>query len=663
MRLPLVLTVAFTFALAGIMSLIAAALTANVIEDTSQSSVTAALDKHGLEWTEVYAEGLNVFITGTAPTEAERFMAMSTAGSVVDAARVIDNMNVEATAALAPPKFSIEILRNEAGISLIGLIPQDSDRRAVLNKVRRLAGGEEQLADFMETADYPVPTGWTDAMEFALDALEDLPQSKISVEAGYVEVTAMTDSAEAQFKTEMKLLEEIPSGVELALDISAPRPVITPFSMRATLSEGVLRFDSCSADTIETRRAILDAAETLGLAENSDCRIGLGVPSPNWADATITSLQALSEIGGGSVTMSDADISLVAIEGTDEGLFDRVVSETEKALPEVFALHSVLPVIQEDGESTVTEFIATLSPEGLMQMRGRLGSELASITVGSYAKARFGSENVYDATRGAEDVPPNWPNRVMAGLDALSALHHGSVTVTPQIIEVSGQSGKEDVGTTISQLLSQRLGEGEQFAMDVSYNEALDPLALIPTPEECIAQIQQVQSEVKITFEPGSGDLQSSARPVIDALAAILEDCGELPLEIQGHTDSQGRESMNLALSQNRAQSVLAALRDRRILTGAIRAQGYGEANPIADNGTEEGREANRRIEFVLIQPDQETEETVEETSETETETSAENTEAAAENSEETLETTEESVEEASDADTSAAEETQDEQN
>ena len=64
------------------------------------------------------------------------------------------------------------------------------------------------------------------------------------------------------------------------------------------------------------------------------------------------------------------------------------------------------------------------------------------------------------------------------------------------------------------------------------------------------------------------------------------------------------RESMNLALSQNRAQSVLAALRDRRILTGTFKATGFGEASPIADNGTEEGREANRRIEFVLIQPE-----------------------------------------------------------
>ena len=58
---------------------------------------------------------------------------------------------------------------------------------------------------------------------------------------------------------------------------------------------------------------------------------------------------------------------------------------------------------------------------------------------------------------------------------------------------------------------------------------------------------------------------------------------------------------MNLNLSQARAQSVLHALAARRLLTGTFSAKGYGEAEPIADNGSEEGREANRRIEFRLF--------------------------------------------------------------
>ena len=75
-------------------------------------------------------------------------------------------------------------------------------------------------------------------------------------------------------------------------------------------------------------------------------------------------------------------------------------------------------------------------------------------------------------------------------------------------------------------------------------------------------------------------------------------------MEIGGHTDSQGREIMNERLSQDRAQAVLNALRERRILTSSFTAKGYGESEPIADNDTEAGREANRRIEFRLIRPE-----------------------------------------------------------
>ena len=72
-------------------------------------------------------------------------------------------------------------------------------------------------------------------------------------------------------------------------------------------------------------------------------------------------------------------------------------------------------------------------------------------------------------------------------------------------------------------------------------------------------------------------------------------------MELAGHTDSQGSEDGNQVLSQARAEAVLSALRERRILTENLVAKGYGESQPIADNGTEEGREANRRIEFVLL--------------------------------------------------------------
>jgi OmpA-OmpF porin, OOP family len=92
----------------------------------------------------------------------------------------------------------------------------------------------------------------------------------------------MTDSAEERRRLEVDLARRVPTGVRLALDISSPRPVITPFNLRFLISDGKGRFDACSADTEEAQARILAAARTAGMEGKGTCTIGLGVPSPNW---------------------------------------------------------------------------------------------------------------------------------------------------------------------------------------------------------------------------------------------------------------------------------------------------------------------------------------------------------------------------------------------
>ncbi|MFP4275736.1 MAG: OmpA family protein, partial [Paracoccaceae bacterium] len=365
------------------------------------------------------------------------------------------------------------------------------------------------------------------------------------------------------------------------------------------------RFDACSAGSEEGRERILRAAGAAGLEGAAECRIGLGVPSATWPEAVELALAALAELGGASVTFSDADITLIAPEDTSQALFDRVMGDLEATLPDIFSLHAVLPRPEADsGSSSPPEFIATRSPEGLVQLRGRLRSETARTLADSFARARFGSEAVHTAARIEESLPESWQIRVLAGLDALAQLSNGAVLVTSDTVTVTGDTGNAEASDEIARLLAEKLGEAEDFSIDVAYREDLDPLAAKPTPEECEAQIAAILEERKINFEPGSATPDSAARLILDDLADILKECGQIRLEIGGHTDSQGRETMNQELSQARAQAVLNALRDRRVLTSSFTAKGYGETRPIADNDTEEGREANRRIEFRLIRPE-----------------------------------------------------------
>ena len=603
MRLSSYITVVATFIGAGAVCLVAAGFAVTLIEDTSRTAVLRELDKQSLTWADADTNGLQVFLIGTAPNEAERFKAVSTAGSIVDAARVIDQTEVADREAFAPPRFSIEILRNDSGISLIGLIPETASSKTMREDVAKLVPNEK-VSDLLESAKYPAPEGWAAAMELGMKALRLLPRSKISIDAGNVSVTAMSDSEAEKRRFEQELIRSASSQVNLAINISAPRPVISPFTLRFIIAADGTRFDACSADTEVALDTIVAAARRAGMSAAPDCRLGLGVPSRQWSRAAALSIDKLSELGGGTVTFADADITLVADEGTDQSLFDRVVGELETGLPEVFALESVLPVIP-DASQGPPEFIATLSPEGQVQLRGRVNSELVRDTADSYAKARFGSGEVYTASRIDESLPRDWSVRVLAAIETLSMLKNGSVTVTPEKVRVFGDTGVPSAKSDITQLLLEKLGDSKDLSIEVTYKKKLDPVLGLPTADECEVQVTKIQSGRKITFEPGSGNLDASAESILDDMSEILIKCpDDMRMEISGYTDSQGREVMNQELSQTRAQAVLTALRERRVLMSRYVAKGYGEENPIGDNSTEAGREANRRIEFKLIRPE-----------------------------------------------------------
>lgn len=614
MRLSTILIGVIPFAAAAVLSYVAAGFAVTAVEENTEIGVRRALDEQAHGWAEVQADGLQVILSGVAGSEAIRFQAISTVGGVVDAARIIDEMNVAPSADLAAPRFSTEILRNDRGISIIGLVPQTTDRTALQEQMQAIAGSGE-VTDLLETANYAAPPGWDDALSYAVKALARLPRSKVSVDANQVSITAISDSFEAKQSLETELTRAAPPGLRMTLNIAAPRPVITPFTLRYILEEAGGRFDACSADNEVSRTRILAAARRAGLEGEASCTIGLGVPSPNWTVAVTRGLDALTELGGGSITFADADITLVAAESTDQGLFDRVVGELEASLPEVFALHSVMPAPVDDPKAGPSEFVATLSPEGLVQLRGRVPDDNTRQLADSFAKAAFGSGMVYTAARVVPDLPTDWTIRVLAGLEALSLLENGVVVVTPEQLTVRGITERSDAKMDISRLFADRLGESRTFELDITYREPPPPEDTAPDPEVCEAAIAAIQYDNKITFEPGSATVSATSLDTLNQIAEILSGCGDLRLEIQGHTDSQGREEMNMDLSQARAQSILNELRARRVLTSTFSAMGYGETVPIADNDTEEGREANRRIEFRLIrppEPDEDTETTLE---------------------------------------------------
>lgn len=600
LRLPRWLVALMAFSVAGVLAVLIAWTAVQVIERRSLKAVNWAMAQQSITWVTPSADGMLVTLSGTAPNEAARFRAVNLAGTVIDSGRIRDQLDVAPVTQIEAPRFSLEMLRNDDGIQLIGLLPEGEGEAALTAAAAEIAGSVP-VSDMLETAAYEPPVAWAAAFDFGLSALKLLPRSKISVAADRITVTAIATSETEKRSLESELARMRPEGVPVTIEISAPRPVLTPFTTRFVKDAEGARFDACAADTDAARTRILAAAATAGMEGKAGCTVGLGVPTPRWAEAVEAGIKAVAAMGQGTITFSDADVSLVAAEGTDQTAFDRAVGELKAALPAVFSLDAQLPKPADTAQAGPAEFTAKIGEDGKVELRGRVTDDMLRNAIDAFAKAKFGTGKVYNATRLDSELPDGWPIRVLAGLEALAEVEEGSLLVREDVVEISGVTGSQNARGRISQILSGKLGQGETFKVAVRYDEERDPLAALPTPEECLATLSAIVAEQKITFPPGSAEIDAPTGQLMTRIADALNECTALPLEIAGHTDAQGSEEGNRALSQARADAVLLALQGRRVEVSEMRAVGYGESRPIADNETEEGREANRRIEFTLI--------------------------------------------------------------
>jgi OOP family OmpA-OmpF porin len=122
-------------------------------------------------------------------------------------------------------------------------------------------------------------------------------------------------------------------------------------------------------------------------------------------------------------------------------------------------------------------------------------------------------------------------------------------------------------------------------------------------PDQVPDKVKKFTGAIKgIRFANGKATLLRSSFKVLDQAIAVLKEYPALKVEIQGYTDSRGELDFNLKLSQARADSVMEYLVKNGIAADRLKAVGYGEANPIADNKTKQGRFENRRVEFKLVQ-------------------------------------------------------------
>ncbi len=104
-----------------------------------------------------------------------------------------------------------------------------------------------------------------------------------------------------------------------------------------------------------------------------------------------------------------------------------------------------------------------------------------------------------------------------------------------------------------------------------------------------------------VTFATDSSDLSPAFFSVLNSVGKVLAEYEQTVVEVAGHTDSTGSDSYNQSLSERRATSVSSYLSGQGVIAQRVITLGMGEARPVADNSSQAGRQANRRVEITMV--------------------------------------------------------------
>jgi outer membrane protein OmpA-like peptidoglycan-associated protein len=142
----------------------------------------------------------------------------------------------------------------------------------------------------------------------------------------------------------------------------------------------------------------------------------------------------------------------------------------------------------------------------------------------------------------------------------------------------------------------------ETYYLTVVEKQTLEIKAALLPAEEMKRELDaRGHVALYINFDFDKADIRPESQPIIDEMVKLMKNNPALNLTIEGHTDNVGAPDYNRRLSDARARSVAAALTARAIADSRLKAVGYGQDKPIADNNAEEGRAKNRRVELVKM--------------------------------------------------------------
>ena len=290
----------------------------------------------------------------------------------------------------------------------------------------------------------------------------------------------------------------------------------------------------------------------------------------------------LSSLGSGFFG-ENLDFTSISNGGASDSLIEKAMDKAEDLFEDgKDSLENIADKIVDTGKDVVEgasesfEEISKSKPSLLkwiipsllaLLLLGWLGSKGCNDASGSGTVTDTASEMVEDVTEKAGDIAESgleWSS------DALSGLF---------------STVDETAKSALDKITFSSKSAGEQMMNFISGGFKGDPLFRFNN----------------LTFETGSSNITEESRSEVDNIAAVLNAYNAVNVKLNGYTDNTGDSDANVQLSQARAMSVKARLMALGVAGSRVSTEGYGSANPVASNDTEEGRQENKRVEIEIV--------------------------------------------------------------
>jgi OOP family OmpA-OmpF porin len=420
-------------------------------------------------------------------------------------------------------------------------------------------------------------------------ALKDtlLDQTSIEVSGRDVTFTANAFSEDGR-RSAVAVLQSV-AGVRLVNDESRLVPEAKPFVWSAERDVARVTL-SGNSPLPATKGKLLDAARaTLAGVEVVDqMKLSRGAP-PRFDTAALLLVEQIGKLKDGKVILSDNSVTL---SGMARDLGGReAIAAALKNLPDGFS------VAANDIKAPPYVFQANKDPVTVtLTMSGYVPDNNVHATIAAAAARKFFGEKVVDNLKASMGAPSRFLNAVVPALGALSRLSTGTLVVTDREVKISGDALYEAAVPQIRASLAKDSPEGWQIKTELSVKPAAAPV----DPGVCQQLFSELLAKGKIRFEPGRASIDPDSAGLLDRLIEIAMRCPTANIDIAGHTDADGEDAFNQALSEKRAQAVTDYLVKAGLPAGRFTALGYGSSQPVASNDTDEGKAQNRRIEFLV---------------------------------------------------------------